>query len=729
MLYAVAVVLLVALCTLGGLLWTAVHYRRIETRADPGLFPPVSCPDDCDAIATDLVQQMSLGEKLAQLSGDLSTRRFSFRYVASLLLGHGVPLAYSGYNRRLGIPPLSFSDGPRGVGVGRGKTCFPVTMARGATFNPALEQQVGMAMGRELRASGANYSGAVCVNLLRHPGWGRAQETYGEDSYHLGEMGLALTRGLQSRNVMACVKHFALNSIENSRFYVDVNVDERSLREVYLPHFRKIVEQGQVASVMSAYNKFRGEYCGHSRELLTDILRDDWGFKGFVTSDWMHGVRDGVKGIRAGLDLEMPSPVRYGKPLLAALRRGELSEADIDARVHPVLRTRLWYALAPDTEDYDAQLLACDDHVRLARRVAEESMVLLKNDGVLPLDPARVRRLGVFGQLAALENTGDRGSSAVAAPRVVTPLEGLSSYMQEQGGEVVFADGKDTDAARVVAEGVDAAVVVVGLTWADEGEWFVLQPEKKAAARRLKFIGGGGDRTSLRLRARDEALIAEVAAVQPHTVVVCVGGSAVDVSWREQVGAILFSFYSGMEGGHALASLLFGDANPSGRLPFTIPESDADLPEFLPFAESATYGPLHGYSLFEKKALPVAYPFGHGLGYSEFSLSELEVDTRSDDWTVTVTLVNCGDVSGAEVVQVYLAFPESAVDRPPKKLAAFQKVLLSAGQRATVTMVVDAQARQVYDPDAGEWVMPDEPVELLVGRSSADISLRHTFLP
>ena len=226
---------------LTGLVASAVRTRRYEPRADPHRFPAVQTPEDCDTIATALIAEMSLEEKLDQLSGDLSTARFSFRYAVGLLLGTGIPLFYSGRNERLGIPPLAFADGPRGVNVGRNKTCFPVTMARGASFDPKLEEAVGVAMGRELRATGANYSGAVCVNLLRHPGWGRAQETYGEDPVHVGAMGVALTRGIQSQNVMACVKHLALNSIENSRFYVDVQVDEVSLRQVYLPHFKKIV--------------------------------------------------------------------------------------------------------------------------------------------------------------------------------------------------------------------------------------------------------------------------------------------------------------------------------------------------------------------------------------------------------------------------------------------------------------------------------------------------------
>ncbi len=709
---------------LTGLVASAVRTRRYEPRADPHRFPAVQTPEDCDTIATALIAEMSLEEKLDQLSGDLSTARFSFRYAVGLLLGTGIPLFYSGRNERLGIPPLAFADGPRGVNVGRNKTCFPVTMARGASFDPKLEEAVGVAMGRELRATGANYSGAVCVNLLRHPGWGRAQETYGEDPVHVGAMGVALTRGIQSQNVMACVKHLALNSIENSRFYVDMQVDEVSLRQVYLPHFKKIVQEGRVASVMSAYNKFRGEHCGHSHTLLTRILREEWGFAGFVSSDWMHGVRDGVAGFKAGLDVEMPAKQRYGRPLRRALQAGSITEAELDRMVHRILRTRMWYALAPDTRSYGPELLACSEHVDLARRVAEESMVLLKNEAVLPFDPAQVRRLGVFGRLATMENTGDRGSSAVLPPSVVTPLDGLTEAMLAQGGTVDYCEGGDLDRAAETAESVDAAVVVVGLTHEDEGEWFVLRPEKKARARRVPFVGGGGDRQRLALRPEDEALIERVAAVQSRTVVVCIAGSALTMPWRDAVPAILFAFYSGMEGGRALASLLFGAASPSGKLPFTIPDSDADLPPFEPFAETAIYGPLHGYTLFQHAELPVAYPFGHGLSYAEFSLTDLSIQTDSTDWLVSVVLNNHSAVSAAQVIQVYLSFPDSEPAVP--RLAAFQKVMLAGHSREVVSLVVPADARREYDPSQG-WVLPSRSTTVSVGLSSGELALNQTL--
>ncbi len=284
---------------------------RHDVRADPGRIPAPHDEAELEALVDGLLARMTPQEQLEQLSGDSELPRFALRYTLHMLGGRGAPRAYSGHNERLGIPPLSFADGPRGVGVGTGRTCFPATIARGATWDRALETRVGEAMARELRAIGANYSAAVCVNVLRHPGWGRAQETYGEDPYLLAELGIALTEGLQRHNVMACVKHFALNSIECARFYVDVQVSERALREVYLAPFRAVVQRGRAASVMSAYNKVRGEYCGHSRLLLTSILREQWGFDGFVSSDWVHGVRDGVAGLRAGLAVAAP---RCGEP-------------------------------------------------------------------------------------------------------------------------------------------------------------------------------------------------------------------------------------------------------------------------------------------------------------------------------------------------------------------------------------------------------------------------------
>ncbi len=313
-------------------------------------------------------------------------------------------------------------------------TCFPVTMARGATWDPELEERVGDAIGRELRAVGADLYGGVCVNLLRHPAWGRAQETYGEDPFHVGEMGAALTRGIQ-RHAMACVKHFACNSMENARFVVDITVDEASLHDVYLPHFKRIVDEG-VAAVMSAYNRVNGAWCGENEELLTGVLRLEWGFKGFVISDWILGLRDAARSLRAGLDVEMPYRMIRAGGLRRALDEGAVSWDEVDRAAERVVATRLRFEAILDSPSPGREILANPDHRALAREVSARSVVLLRNEPVdgqpiLPLALPRGATLALFGRLASEVNLGDGGSSDVWAPEVATVADGLRAALPD----------------------------------------------------------------------------------------------------------------------------------------------------------------------------------------------------------------------------------------------------------------------------------------------------------
>ncbi|MFM7141089.1 MAG: glycoside hydrolase family 3 protein, partial [Alphaproteobacteria bacterium] len=413
--------------------------------------------------ARELLARMTLAEKLSCLDGDTPFWDGLVDMIAGGYYEHTYPAAAV---PRLGVPGIAFSDGPRGVVVGRA-TAFPVSMARGATFDPALEERVGDAIGRELRAVGASFYGGVCVNLLRHPGWGRAQETYGEDPFHVGEMGAALARGAQ-RHVMACVKHFACNSIENARFKVDVSAGERALHEVYLPHFRRIVSDG-VASVMSAYNSLNGEWCGQNRVLLDEILREEWGFDGFVVSDFQYGLRDAVRSVEAGLAVEMPFVMIRAQHLPGAIERGELPAEAVDRIVERVLAVQLRFAqvLAAPAEP---AILACPEHRALAREAAVRSMVLLRNEeAILPLDRSRLQRVAVLGRLADVPNLGDGGSSNVHPPAVVTPLAGLRAALPEARFDL--DDGVDPSRAASVAREADVAVVVVGLTHHEEGEF------------------------------------------------------------------------------------------------------------------------------------------------------------------------------------------------------------------------------------------------------------------
>jgi beta-glucosidase len=592
---------------------------------------------DVDARAAELCSLLSVEEKLGILSGDTD---FWPGLISMIGEGYNLTPYVAGSVPRLGIEGIRFTDGPRGVTVGC-STCFPVAMARGATFDPELEERVGEAIGREARAQGANLFAGVCVNLLRHPAWGRAQETYGEDPEHVGEMGAALVRGVQ-RHVMACVKHFALNSMENARFQVDVRANDEVLDEVYLPHFERIV-RGGVASVMSAYNSVNGEWCGQNRELLTTILRERWGFRGFVMSDFLFGFRDSAAAINAGLDLEMPFRMLHDQHLGPALESGEVSMATVDTAVTRILREQLRFASVGADGSYGPEVVACEEHRLLAREVATRSIVLLRNEAVdgvpaLPFDPTRMTRLAVIGRLAAIENTGDRGSSAVRPPYVVTPLEGLRAALGPLGVEVVHDDGSDPAAACGVAADADAVVVVVGYTHEDEGEnvglatspelaaLFPPMPPELGAALGDALagaarpdgagMGAGGDRKSLTLRVEDEVLITALALAHPRVVVALMCSSAVLMErWHHLVPGLLILWYPGMEGGHAFADILLGARAPTGRLPFAIPMSEEHLPPFDPDATSIEYGALHGQRLLDHLGVEAAYPFRFGLTY------------------------------------------------------------------------------------------------------------------
>lgn len=593
---------------------------------------------EMEARAGELLDRLSLPEKVWMLSGDLD---FYDEMVAAgppgrqtrrLHRAAGVP--------RLGLGGLSFTDGPRGVSVGA-STCFPVAMARAATFDYELEERVGGAIGREARAQGANLVGAPCVNLLRHPAWGRAQETYGEDSDHIGAMGAAFVRGLQ-KHAMACVKHFACNSVENSRFKLDVRVTREVLETVYLPHFERIVREG-VAGVMSAYNAVNGEWCGQNRQLLTGILKDRWGFDGFVVSDWVFGIRDGVKALNAGLDLEMPSRHFFGERALKGARRGEIPLERVNEAALALIRQQLRFADVGEGS-YGPEVVACAEHRALAREVATRAIVLLRNaavDGkpVLPFAPEEVRRLAVIGRLAAVPNTGDLGSSNVTPPYVVTPLEGLKAALEPLGVEVVYEDGADLGRAASAAAAADAALVVTGYDYRDEGELMggfldqdlrallprpKLRQLPKLALKSRRLLRGddfgdaprGGDRDSLTLHREDEELLLAVAAANRRTAVALMCGSAVLMErWREWIPGILVLWYPGMEGGHALADIVLGKRSPTGRLPFTIPTSEDHLPFFDAEATTIEYGPLHGQALLDDLGVPAAYPFGFGLTY------------------------------------------------------------------------------------------------------------------
>ncbi|CAF3856445.1 unnamed protein product [Rotaria sordida] len=463
-----------------------------------------------DEIANSLYDQLTVNERLSLLDGDIECGTLLFTMGYQGYCRTPIP---AGTIKRLGIPGILFTDGPRGITLGN-STAFPCSAARAATFDPALEEQIGIAIGKEARAQGANLYAGVCINLARHPGWGRAQESYGEDPIVLGSMGTSLARGAQEQ-VMVCVKHYALNSMENMRFTVNVKVDEKTLHEVYLPHFKMVVDTG------------------------VEILRDERKFTGFVMSDFFYGLRDGPESLKAGLDIEMPVRQVRAQTLPAALESGQLNMNDIKKSCIRILATELtYYAKIADQSTPSISVVGCVDHRHLARKFAAASMVVLKNDApapqepsLLPLNRASVKKVAVIGKLANSQQTGDWGSSWVRDSHVVSPL---SAFYQDTSLITLYNDGSNIRTAVETAKEADVTVVIVGYTGRDEG----------------------------------------------------------------------------CEGGNALQDILWGNAEPSGRLPFVIPASEKDLPAWNPDAREVIYDRWWGYQLLNRQKNTPVYSFG-----------------------------------------------------------------------------------------------------------------------
>lgn len=683
--------------------------------------------------AAHLYEALTDDERLDLLDGDTPFWEGMSSFVSD---GYNVEPYVMGAVPRLGVPGIRFVDGPRGCVVGQA-TAFPVSMARGATWDVELEERIGRAIGAELRALGGNFFGGVCINLPRHPAWGRAQETYSDQPALLGEMGAALTRGIQ-RHAMACVKHYALNSMENARFSVDVTIDDATLHEDFLPHFRRVIDEGAHA-VMSSYNSVNGEWAGQNEHLLTTVLRDEWGFEGTVITDFIWGMRDGTAALRAGLDVEAPFRQQRGAHLRADLEAGTASWADVRRAGHRILVTQLRHYAERDGQEPGTDVVVSEAHTTLARDAARRAMVLLRNEEVggapvLPLDPAALRSVAVLGRLADQANTGDHGSSDVRAPRVVSALAGITEALP--GVDVRHDAGADPQAAARVAADADVAVVVVGFTAEDEGEFVdgslatrgelvALYPEPEgeqqttwrdevmtAMGSGLSVVGAGaagGDRRDLHLRPEDVALVRAVAAANERTVVVLVTAGAVLMEeWHEDVPGVLVSWYCGMEGGRALADVLTGAHNPSGRLPYAIPASAEHLPELDIDATAITYDRWYGQRRLQHQGVEALYPLGHGLSYTSWSVEDLHVtgvDSTRARLTATVTVRNTGDRDGRHVVQVYGTRADG--DRAgERELLGFATVQLAAGASAEVALDVPLTALTRWDATTARTTLP-----------------------
>ncbi len=661
-------------------------------------------------VSEKLLNEMSIKEKIRLLQGHaMGVTIKNFIKKGRFYNGEAYP---AGGCKRLGIPPVLFTDGPRGI-VMKKCTCFPVSMLRGAAFDDELEYRIGVAMAKEASALDANLYAGVCINLLRNPMWGRAQETYGEDPFLLGKMGAALTKAMQDNGIIACPKHYALNSIEDLRFSVNAIADKRTLHEVYLPHFKKCIDAGAM-SIMGAYNKVNGTYACENKELLTDILRDKWNFEGFTLSDFFYGIYDGAKSLKAGMDVEMPYLFRYAL-LHHKLKKGEISEADVNTAALRILKALI--STLPKHKKYDEGVILSSEHIALAREAATKGIVMLKNkNNILPL--TENRKIAVIGRYANKRNTGDHGSSNVFSPYAVTPYEGLCKRFGPDN--VRLYNGCKIDNALNAAENCDYVIVCVGSDWLQEGEFLVNLGNVKK-----KPKGSGGDRADLHIPSEDVSLIRALAETGKKIIVNIMGGSAYIIKdWIDCADAVLMSFYSGIEGGNALADILSGDIAPSGKLPFSIAEAADDYPPFLHIGtknKDIEYGYYHGYTLFNKNNTKVHFPFGFGLSYTDFEISECSVRACENILSVSAKIKNLGRSDGDEIIQVYIGSNNNNADRPVKLLKGFRRCTVRAGQSVATEINIDIEDIKFFDTEIDNWVL-DSSYSVFVGHDSENIT-------
>lgn len=624
----------------------------------------------------------------------------------------------------IGLDSVWLSDGPHGLrkqvgdsdhlGIAESEpaTCYPTAATLASSWDVDLLEQVGAALGREARHQGVEVVLGPGLNIKRHPNCGRNFEYFSEDPLLSGRLAAALVRGIQSQGVGACLKHFAVNNQEAWRLVVDAVVDERTLREIYLTGFEIAVKESAPWTVMAAYNRLNGEYCTDSHRLLTAILRDEWGFDGLVMSDWT-ATNDRVAGVRAGMDLEMPSSGNsFDADVLAALDKGELREDELNRCAQ-----RLVDLAARTAPQQEADTGEIEGWHALARRAAAESTVLLKNDGTLPL--ARGARIAVIGAFARAPRYQGAGSSMVNPRRLVSALDDLRARFGD-GHEMLFADGYDPEtshldpaaieAAVAAAAGADVVLLFAGLPGSYESEGF--------------------DREHMRLPEQHDRLIRAVCAANPRTVVVLANGAPVEMPWADEPAAILETFLGGEAGGAGIVDVLCGDVDPSGRLAETFPRVQSDVPAdpyFPGMPRQVQYreGVFVGYRYYEAAGVAVRYPFGHGLSYTRFELGAARLSSASiaadGETIVTLPVTNTGDRHGAEVVQVYVRRPGSAIARPEKELRGFAKVRLAPGETREVAVTLGSRAFAHYDPQRAAWTIEQGRFEILVGTSVAAI--------
>ena len=641
-----------------------------------------------------ILRQMTLEDKIALCSGKSFWETKNFE--------------------RYGIPSLFMCDGPHGlrkqenaadmlgVNNSRPATCFPAEVTTACSWDPALLERIGAAIGEEARDQGVGLVLGPGANLKRDPLCGRNFEYFSEDPYLAGRLAAGFLRGAEAQDVGTSLKHFAANSQEKSRFTSDSVMDERTLRELYLTAFEIAVKEGRPSTVMCAYPKLNGVHCSDNKALLTDILRTEWGFDGMVVTDW-GAMNDRIEGFRAGCDLNMPGGSDYmEKEALAAVREGALPERCVDDAARRVLKLALRAAEALKEK------ASCDyeDHHALAGRAAAEGAVLLKNDGgLLPLKADA--RLAVIGAMAKELRYQGAGSSHINPTRLSQPLEYLPGAVYAPGCD---ARGDTTDAllaeVKAAAERAEVAVVFAGLPAHCESEGF--------------------DRDDMKMPEGHVRMIERAAAANPNTVVVLLCGSAVECPWAEKVRAVLYMGLPGQAGGEAIADLLYGHADPGGRLAESWPYRYEDVPSSEIYGKTADAlyheGLYVGYRYYDKAGVPVRWPFGYGLSYTEFAYSDLTVSGEA----VCVTVKNTGGRAGAEVVQLYIQAPQDGLHRPVRELKGFQKVLLQPGESQTVTFMLTERCFAVWQDG---WRVPAGKYAVCIGGLTASVEKSGETLP
>jgi len=675
-----------------------------------------------DAEIDKLVSQMTLEEKIGML--------------------HGNSMFSTGAVERLGIPELKMADGPLGVReeISRDNwapagltddfaTYYPAGGALAATWDAEMAYTFGNSVGQELRARDKDMLLSPAINMVRTPLGGRTYEYMSEDPFLNKKIAVPLVVGLQDNDVMACVKHFAANNQETNRDFVDVQIDERTLREIYLPAFEAAVKEGHAYSVMGAYNKFRGEYLCENDYMLNKILRDEWGFKGIVVSDWA-AVHSTAKSLKSGLDIEMGTPKPFNEffladKLVAAAKAGEVSEAEIDIHVKRILRTLFQVkAMGPDSKNRVKGSISTEAHYQDAYKIAAEAIVLLKNENnALPLKLDGVKSIAVIGNNATKKNALGGFGAGVKTKREITPLEGLKNRLPSSI-KINYAEGyleryDEKNKGKLGDITLNGPVTIDELDLAKVNE--AVEAAKKSdvaiifAGSNRDYETEASDRRTLKLPFGQEELIKKVQAVNPRTIVVMIAGAPFDINEvSKNTSALVWSWFNGSEGGNALADVILGKVNPSGKLPWTMPKNIIDSPahatKSFPGGKTVNYaeGILIGYRWFDTKNIAPLYPFGYGLSYTNFAFENTKSDKTSyaenETITVSVDVKNTGKVDGKEVVQLYASKSDSKVSRASKELKGFKKVLVKAGNSETVTITLPVKELAYYDVASKKWV-------------------------